>query len=316
MSWASQGAFGSGPVVTPGAIDTVFDPNAFHSNVAGEYNGLTLATLANLDVLSIEDASAGFAKRKITGAQILAPTGYTYGLATNWLTNTTVNIEPGRTKNIANDLVMDLAATTIINFAINGAGGLDTGALVANNWYYGWLIGDSTETNAPTVIGSLASTFAGLSPNLPAGYDRGRRVASYRCNPAGAIREFKQLVRASGQRRYAWNNITYANTQVLSGYSIVAFTTLTCTSFIPPTAPLGHFNYRGDSSSGIDSKCYFRPVGASVGGDNIIQGELFGGDSGMFTHEVNASQQLQAAVGSILSSLDVAVCGYDDLLAQ
>lgn len=315
MSWATQGGYSDGPIVTPGS-DTVFDPNAFHSNVAGEYNGLTLATLANLDALSIEDASAGFAKRKITGAQILAPQGYIYGLATNWLTNTTVNIEPGRAKNIADNFVMDLAATTVINFGINGAGGLDTGALAANNWYYGWLIGDSTETNAPTVIGSLASTFAGLSPNLPAGYNRGRRVSVYRCNPVTQIREFYQQGRDSGQRRYAWNNITYANTQILSGYSVVAFTTLNASGFVPPTAPVGHFNFRGESSSGVDSNCYFRPTGASVGIGCIMQGELFGEDSGFFTIQVDGSGQFDAAVGSGFSTLDVAVCGFDDLLAQ
>lgn len=316
MSWSTQGGFGNGPIVTPGSQDTVFDPNAFHSNVAGEYNGLTLATLANLDVLSIEDASAGFAKRKITGSQILAPQGYTYGLATNWLTGTTVNIEAGAAKNIANTFYMPLAATTVINFGVNGAGGLDTGSLTANNWYYGWLIGDSTENNAPTVIGSLASTFAGLSPNLPAGYDRGRRVSVYRAVSGPVLREFKQLGRESGQRRYAWNNIQYATTQVLSSYSTVAWTTLNCASFIPPTSQVGHFNFRGESTSGVDSNCYFRPVGASVSTFVIQQGELYGEDSGFFTMEVNSSQQIDAAVGSTFSDLDVAVCGFDDLLTQ
>lgn len=317
MTWSTQGGFGSGPIVTPGALDTVFDPNAFHSNIAGEYNGLTLATLANLDVLSIEDASAGFAKRKITGAQILAPAGYEFGLATNWLTNTTVNIEPGFAKNIANNFYMELAATSVINFGLNGAlGRLDTGSLAANNWYYGWLVGDSTEANPPGVIGSLASTFAGLLPNLPAGYDRGRRVAVYRCNPAGAIREFKQWGRAGGQRRYAWNNISYANATVLSGYSTVAWTTVNCSGFIPPTAQVGHFNFRGESSSGIDSNVYFRYVGASVSTFTLMQGELYGEDSGFFSHEVNGSQQFDVAVGSGLSTVDVAVCGFDDILAQ
>ena len=317
MSWATQGGFGSGPIVTPGGSGGVVnDPFAIHTNVAGEINGLTLVTLANLDVLVIEDASNAFGKRKIVGSQILAPSLYLEGLATNWLTNTTVNIEPGTAKNVAGNLVMDLGATTVINFAINGAGGLDTGALAANNWYYGWLIGDSTETNAPTVIGSLASTFAGLSPNLPAGYDRGRRAAAYRSNPVGNLREFKQLGRAGGQRRYAWNNITYANTQVLSSYSTVAFTTLNCAAFVPPTAQVVHFIARGESSSGIDSNAYFRPVGASVGIGVLLQAEMFGEDSGLLTMEINSSGQFEAAVGSILTDLDVAIYGFDDLLSQ
>jgi len=316
MSWSTQGGFGLGPMVTPGSQDTVFDPDAFHDNVSGEYNGLTLATLVNLDVLSIEDASAAYAKRKILGSQILAPMGYIYGLTTNWLTADTVNIEPGACKNVATTFYIELGATTVIDFTTNGAGGLDTGSLSANTWYYGWVIGDSTESNAPTVIGSLSSTFAGLSPNLPAGYDRGRRVASYRCNPLGNIREFKQLGRAGNQRRYAWNNIAYADTQVLSSYSSSVWTTLNCAAFIPPTAQVGHFNFRGQSTSGINSNCYFRPVGASVSSDIIMQGELFGEDSGFFTLEVNGSQQIDARVGSTLSDLDVAVCGYDDLLNQ
>lgn len=242
-------------------------------------------------------------------------TGYMFGLATNWLSATTVNIEPGRTRNVADDFDLTLAATTVINFAINGAGGLDTGVLVANTWYYGWVIGDSTGANPTTVIGSAASTFAGLTPNLPAGYDRGRRVASYRCNPVAAIREFYQQTRSGLTRRFAWDVQTFANMQVLGGFSGVAWTNVSCAGFMPPTTNMVWLNTRGDSSSLVDSKVYFRPDTTTVAADPVTQQEMYGGDSGYIWQRTVASI-FEIMCGSALTSIDVCVLGYDDWLFQ
>lgn len=243
-------------------------------------------------------------------------TGGLWGLRTNWLTASTVNIEAGRARNIADDFDLDLAATSGIDFATNGIGGLDTGAQAANTWYHGWVVGSSTGAQPTDVIASLASTFAGLSPNLPAGYDRGRRVAAYRSNPANAIREFNQLTWAGSERIMAWDNQTYANMQVLSGYSVVAFTTVNCNGFVPPTTDRVWVNVRGDSSSGVDSRAYFRPAGGTTGIGIISQVELYGSDSAYIWQRSNSSQQIEAAVGSILSNLDMAILGFEDRLLQ
>jgi len=243
-------------------------------------------------------------------------TGEIWGLATNWLTGSTVNIEPGRARNIADDFDLTLAATSVIDFTTNGLGGLDVGAQAADTWYYGWVVGDSTGVNPTGVIASLQSTFAGLLPNLPAGYDRGRRVASYRSNPLNNIREFYQQTRTGATRRFAWDNQTYSNMQVLSSYSTAAFITVNLQGFVPPTTVMSWLNFRGTSDSGIDSKCYFRPNGAGTGIGIITQGELFGADSGYIWQRTDANQQIEAAVGSTLSDLDLAVLGYDDPLVQ
>lgn len=315
MSWATQGGFGSGPIVTPGDQDTVFDPNAFHDNVSGEYNGLTLATLANLDVLSIEDESAGFAKRKIVGSQILAPQAFMSGLATNWVSTSVVNVEPGLAKNIANNFVMELAATSTINFGTNGLGGLDTGSRTANTWYYGWLVGDSTEANPPGVIGSLASTFAALSPNLPAGYDRGRRVAAYRTNGANQLLNFNQYIREGLARVICYDLVEITSLQVLSGYGSLGYTTVNLGAYVPPVTVYPWLNMTSDSSSGTTPFVTIRPTGSTV--SNPVQlARVFGEDSAFFWCRSNTSQQVDVQNSSSLNNTNLYVAGYRDHLLQ
>lgn len=239
-------------------------------------------------------------------------TGYMFGLATNWLSGTTVNIEPGRTRNIADDFDLTLAATTVINFAVNGVGGLDTGARVANTWYYGWVIGDSTGVNPTSVMASASTTVAGLT--FPAGYDRARRVASYRSNPANAIRQFYQQTRSGLTRRFAWDEQTYANMQVLSGFSSTVYTNVSCAGFMPPTTNMVWLNPTGDSSSLVDAKVYFRPDTSTVD-PPVTQMYMYGGDSGYIWQRTVASV-FEVRTGSGLTTIDIAVLGYDDWLFQ
>lgn len=60
-------------------------------------------------------------------------------------------------------LVENLSAT--INTGTSGAGGLDTGSMASNQWYYVWAIEDTATQTANAMI-SLSSS----SPTMPAGY--------------------------------------------------------------------------------------------------------------------------------------------------
>lgn len=241
-------------------------------------------------------------------------TGAMWGLWASYISASTVQVAAGRARNIADDFDLDLAAAANINLAAaNGIGGLDTGSEAASTWYHAWVVGSSTGAQPTGVIGSLAATFAGLSPNLPAGYDRGRRCFAFRNDGSSNILLFNQHRHTDGTRRMTYDERSFAQQTVLSGYSVVAYTTVNLASFVPPTAEITHVNFLGDSSSGIDSKVYFRP-GGSAASSPVTQGELFGGDSGFVTVRCNGSQQIQVAVGSILSSVDVALWAYDDVL--
>lgn len=84
--------------------------------------------------------------------------------------------------------------TCTINLAVNGAGGLDTGAVAAATWYYIVLIGDGVNTSC------LAS--ASLTPTMPAGYSFRLRVGAMKTD-AGSI-----LLRTTQEGRYAQYTLT------------------------------------------------------------------------------------------------------------
>lgn len=238
------------------------------------------------------------------------PTGYLEGFRATWLTASTVQIGIGRGRNIADDFDVELTAAQTADITASGVNGLDTGVEAANTWYYVWVIGDSNGVNPGRLLISLSTTEAGLT--YPAGYDRARMVLSIRNNPSSNIREFFQQTFSGQNRRIAWDEQTYANMQVLSGFSSLVYTNVVCTGFMPPTTDMVWLNVRGDSSSGLDSKAYLRPDGSGTA-NNVTQLEMFGGDSGYAWQRVVASI-FEVAVGSLLTTVDIAVLGYDDWL--
>ena len=64
---------------------------------------------------------------------------------------------------------------TSITWATSGAGGLDTGAFAANNWYYHWVI-YKPSTQTVSAITSLSSS----APTMPSGYTHKCRVGATR----------------------------------------------------------------------------------------------------------------------------------------
>ncbi len=58
-------------------------------------------------------------------------------------------------------------SATVINFAVNGINGLDTGTFAASTGYYIFAIADSSEKKVSGAIASLSSS----APTLPFGYD-------------------------------------------------------------------------------------------------------------------------------------------------
>lgn len=73
-----------------------------------------------------------------------------------------------------------------LNFAINGAGGLDTGSFQANTTYHIFGITNFT-SGTSSIIASL-----NLIPTLPSGYTKYRRIMSVLSNSTPAIRPFIQ----------------------------------------------------------------------------------------------------------------------------
>lgn len=114
---------------------------------------------------------------------------YKYGLVvTNDATtpNTVLDIAAGAARDINNAVDLSIgslfpnvnggtvATPLLLNAAVNGLNGLDTGSLAASTMYGVWLIGDSTGKKATGAILSLASN---SQPLMPFGYDSMRLIA-------------------------------------------------------------------------------------------------------------------------------------------
>lgn len=119
----------------------------------------------------------------------------------------------------------------LVNSLINGANGLDTGAIAASAQYAVYLIGDSRLYNPTAAILSLTSNTA---PLLPKGYD------SYRLIGFWATDGSKHFVYATNKPQNISGLLTYYNVpaiSVLSGGNATTFTAidLTTNSAIPTT---------------------------------------------------------------------------------
>lgn len=100
---------------------------------------------------------------------------YAYGcIASNDATtpNTKLDISAGQVRD-SNDNVDILEIAAIINFAVNGFNGLDTGSIGASKMYNIFAISDSSNKNPSGFIASLDTN---SQPLMPYGYDSYRLV--------------------------------------------------------------------------------------------------------------------------------------------
>lgn len=89
----------------------------------------------------------------------------TQGFESSWVSNTTLSIAAGQTRDSTNVFDIALSAVTVLDAATTGLNGLDTGALAATKLYKLFVIGDP-QSGLPTgLLLSLSDT-----PLMPMGY--------------------------------------------------------------------------------------------------------------------------------------------------
>ena len=113
----------------------------------------------------------------------------------------------------------------LINSAVNGANGLDTGSLGASLQYSVWLIGDSRGYNK--VAGLLSLTSSNFSPLLPSGYDSKRLLGFIETDGSN------HFVYATHKPQNMVGFLQYYNQppiSVLSGGNATSFTAIDLTS--------------------------------------------------------------------------------------
>lgn len=153
------------------------------------------------------------------------PTGFLYGLMPAWSTNTALTVSAGNCRDVSDKDNIVLASPVTINAAVNGANGLDTGALANSTWYYVYVIGDSSGKNAAAGLVSTNAT----QPIMPSGYDMVRLVG-YWVTDGSAHFWLAYVVGSGGARKFQYDIVQL----VLSGGVATGFTQVSLASFVPP----------------------------------------------------------------------------------
>lgn len=104
-------------------------------------------------------------------------------------------------------------SATVINFAVNGANGLDTGSIAASTPYYIFVIADSSNKLGPAAMASLSAT----APLLPFGYDSIRLIGWVLTDGSSFILPF--YASGSGAGKYFQWDAPIAVTVTASGTS-------------------------------------------------------------------------------------------------
>lgn len=104
-------------------------------------------------------------------------------------------------------------SATVINFAVNGANGLDIGSIAASTFYYIFVIADSSAKNQPAAMASLSAT----APTLPFGYDSIRLIGC--CLTDGSSHILAYYTSGSTAQRYFQWDAPIAVTVTASGTS-------------------------------------------------------------------------------------------------
>jgi hypothetical protein len=150
---------------------------------------------------------------------------YVNGFALSWTSNTTLTMTAGLCRDATDtwDIVIP-AVSTIIDSAVIGLNGLDTGVLAASTSYAIWAIGDSTY-NHPS--GFLLSTSV-TAPYMPYGYDVKRRVGWARTD--GSTHFILMYQEGLSSDRTYWYD---APISVLSGGASATYVALDLSAAVP-----------------------------------------------------------------------------------
>lgn len=147
-------------------------------------------------------------------------------------------------------------AATVINFAVNGVNGLDTGTFAASTGYYIFVIADSSQRNLPGAIASLSAS----APTLPFGYDSIRLIGWVLSD--GSVHLLKFYASGFGGSKYFQWDAPIAVTVTASGtsatYSAMDF------SVGMPSSNFGNiwFYYKWTNNAAND-QLKFQPAGAT-----------------------------------------------------
>lgn len=160
-------------------------------------------------------------------------------------------------------------SSTVINFSVNGANGLDTGSIDASSFYYIFAIADSSGKNVPAAIASLSAS----APTLPLGYDSIRCIGCCLTDGSSHILKYLPANNSSNLRYFQWDApiaVTVTDSGTSATYSAMDLSVGVPVSFFgrvaikykwTNNAPADALNFTPSGNSGD----YFTDLGIAAG---------------------------------------------------
>jgi len=237
----------NGNVVTTGDIGSVTSTMlAATGAVAGAYSSPNVTVGTDGRITAISNGSATDIYGHIWG----------FGLSNDASSpNTVVDVAAGMANDHSNTLMITGSACKV-NFATNGAGGLDTGTVSSYSW---WAVLVINGTSGTSCLATRETAGNAISPALPSGYTYYRYVGSVLA-AAGTtyIVPFKQY-----GRRFYWASATM-DLNTLGAATTTTAITLTVPPSINVFPILDVVRYKGAAAS----DCLTLSSGPSTGGSS------------------------------------------------
>lgn len=228
---------------------------------------------------------------------------YINDLKLSYTSATTVTVATGKARdsNDVTDLV--LSSGTVINTAVNGINGLDTGSLAVSTWYAVFIIGSSTLKSATGLIMSLSGT----APYLPFGYDSIRRLGWVLTDGSSNILNFYQSGNGS-TRKYFWDALFTG----LSGAGNTSYTAASLASYMPTTSQLVTLNWKFVPNTAGNLGLLRSTGSASTANIQVAGSVASQPNAGNVEINTNASQSIDYKTSSASDALTLYVVGFTD----
>jgi hypothetical protein len=232
---------------------------------------------------------------------------YIWGLNVTYVSTTQITISAGaaRESGNVNDIILTAPLSVYTN--IQGAGGIDQGAVVASTLYNLYLVGDSFKNNATTAVLSANGTAPTATPG---GYDMYRLIArGIRVDGSSHILPFVRT--GSGVTRIHKYNTPIA---VLSGGTSATFADVNAAAYVPGNATI-HLLGALTPNAAAD-KVMLRVNGSSAtAGNSSFSGSVASVVQTMpIDVETDASGIFEYALTSASDAVTLSVVGFQDAL--
>jgi hypothetical protein len=179
------------------------------------------------------------------------------GCVVSFASTTTLGITTGQVRDSTDTIDLVVGDALVVNSAVNGANGLDTGTFAKASWYYTYIIGDSRGYMPVAGMISLSAS----APTMPFGYDSFRLIDANKTASGSAVfASFINMGTSNTRTKY----LDVAVAVVSGGTQTGSFAALDCSAALPPFTNVECMAKVSFTAATAGDFVEFRPTGSSA----------------------------------------------------